>query len=84
VTLKSTLLLVFAALATAAEPPVFLLHQIGTDRSEGVAVLDVDRDGKLDVTSGAYWYKAPDWQRTEFREAKISGEFVSNCGYICS
>jgi len=80
VTLRSAFLLFAAALASAAEPPVFLLHQIGTDRSEGVAVFDVDRDGKLDVTSGAYWYKAPDWRRTEFREAKISGEFISNCG----
>ncbi|MBM3748696.1 MAG: VCBS repeat-containing protein [Acidobacteria bacterium] len=68
-----------AALAPAKEP-VFLIHQIGTDRSEAVAVFDFDRDGKLDVTSGAYWYKAPEWIRQEYREARVSGEFVSNCG----
>jgi len=64
----------------AARPPQFLLHRIGTDNSEGVAVMDMDSDGKLDVTSGAYWYRYPDWRRTEFREAAVFGEFVANCG----
>jgi hypothetical protein len=68
-----------AALAAAKEP-IFLIHQIGTDRSEAVSVFDFDRDGRLDVASGAYWYHAPEWTRQEFREARISGEFVSNCG----
>ena len=68
------------ALAASAKDPIFLIHQIGTDRSEGVAVFDVDRDGLVDVTSGAYWYKAPDWTRTEFREARPFGEFIANSG----
>mgnify|MGYP001469290988 CR=1 FL=1 len=57
-----TILFLFA-LAVCAKDPIFLIHQIGTDRSEGVAVFDMDRDGQLDVTSGAYWYKGPDWAR---------------------
>lgn len=64
----------------AAKDPVFLIHQIGTDHSEAVSVFDMDHDGLLDVASGAFWYKAPDWTKHEFREARISGEFVSNCG----
>ena len=27
------------------------------------AVVDVNRDGRLDVVSGAWWYEAPTWQR---------------------
>ncbi len=60
--------------------PVFLLHRVGDDHSEGVAVLDMNSDGKLDITSGAYWYEAPDWTRRKFREVGIEGEFVINCG----
>ncbi len=76
------LLCLLASLAPAqkSKEPVFLLHQIGTDHSEGIAVFDFDRDGLLDVTSGAFWYKAPEWTRQEYRTATISGEFVSNCG----
>ncbi len=30
-------------------------------RSEGVAVADVNRDGKLDILAGNVWYEAPNW-----------------------
>ncbi len=30
-------------------------------RSEGVAVADVNRDGRLDVIAGNLWYEAPNW-----------------------
>src|SRR5690606_24775841 len=50
------------------------------DHSEGVAVIDMNGDGKPDVTSGAYWYEAPTWTRHKFREVAIDGEFVVNCG----
>jgi hypothetical protein len=34
----------------------------GTFRSEGVAVGDFNRDGKLDVAAGSVYYAAPDWK----------------------
>src|SRR5438270_8039673 len=34
-------------------------------RAEGVAVADVNRDGKLDIMAGDLWYEAPDWKPHE-------------------
>lgn len=65
---------------STSDEPVFLLHEIGRDHSEGIATLDMNGDGKLDVTSGAYWYEAPTWTRRKFREVEVAGEFVVNCG----
>ncbi len=31
-------------------------------RSEGVAVADVNKDGKNDVLIGDFWYEAPNWK----------------------
>jgi hypothetical protein len=36
-------------------------------RSEGVAVADVNKDGKMDVLNGEYWYEAPDWKPHEMK-----------------
>jgi len=36
-------------------------------RSEGVAVGDVNHDGRLDVLAGEVWYEAPDWTRHELQ-----------------
>ena len=37
---------------STSDQPVFLQHQVGGDHSEGVAVMDMNGDGRLDVTSG--------------------------------
>jgi hypothetical protein len=38
-----------------------------TFRSEGVAVADVNRDGKVDILAGEVWYEAPDWKMHEIQ-----------------
>lgn len=39
-------------------------------RSEGVAVADVNKDGKMDILTGDVWYEAPDWKQHPIRPAK--------------
>jgi hypothetical protein len=34
-------------------------------RSEGVAIADVNKDGKMDILTGETWYEAPDWKMHE-------------------
>jgi hypothetical protein len=65
--------------AKSAEPKVgerFKLHVINADsRFEAAGVLDVNRDGKLDILSGGFWYEAPDWTRHFVREIKEEGNY---------
>jgi hypothetical protein len=49
-----------------------------TFRSEGVAVADVNRDGKVDVLAGDVWYAAPDWKMYEIRPV---GQYDGSKGY---
>ncbi|MFM7148377.1 MAG: FG-GAP repeat domain-containing protein [Gemmataceae bacterium] len=37
-------------------------------RSEGVAVADVNKDGKMDILNGEFWYEAPEWKPHEIRK----------------
>ncbi|MGH9934983.1 MAG: FG-GAP repeat domain-containing protein [Blastocatellia bacterium] len=39
-------------------------------RSEGVAVADVNRDGRMDVIAGNLWYEAPSWSPREIQAPK--------------
>lgn len=39
--------------------------------SEGVAVADLNKDGKPDIAAGYYWFEAPDWKRHEFAPSRI-------------
>ena len=47
-------------------------------RSEGVAVADVNRDGRNDILAGDVWYAAPDWK---LREVRPAGKYSPDRGY---
>lgn len=38
--------------------------------SEGVAVADLNKDGKLDIVAGYYWFEAPTWKRHEMSPSR--------------
>jgi len=65
--------------AKLAEPKLgerFKLHVINADsRFEAAGVLDVNRDGKLDIFCGGFWYEAPDWKRHFVRDIKEEGNY---------
>ncbi len=42
--------------------------------SEGVAIADVNRDGRMDILAGDVWYEAPHWQMHEIRPIRSYGD----------
>lgn len=58
------------------------------DMNEGCAVVDVNRDGKLDVLAGEHWYAGPDFLPRPVRQilpvndlpAYLNGELLQNVG----
>ena len=54
----------------------FKLHTINADsRFEAAGILDVNRDGKLDIFCGGFWYEAPKWTKHFVREVKEEGDY---------
>jgi FG-GAP-like repeat/FG-GAP repeat len=50
-------------------------------RSEGVAIADVNKDGKMDILVGDFWYEAPDWKIHPIRRAKEFNDTTKEHGY---
>ena len=69
---SAMLLMAATAVGADKESPVSWKKTVieGRFRSEGVAVADVNKDGKMDVIAGDVWYEAPDWKMHEFRKSK--------------
>jgi HEAT repeat protein len=54
----------------------FKVHVINADsRYEAAGILDVNRDGQLDILSGGFWYEAPGWKKHFVREIKEEGDY---------
>ena len=64
-TLAVALTAVFNAVCSAATPDFAFekLHLTDKFLCEGAYYADFDRDGKMDVVAGPYWYAGPDFQR---------------------
>lgn len=45
---------------------IFEKHQIASESFESVNVLDIDKDGVLDIFSGSFWYKGPDYIKRNY------------------
>ena len=39
--------------------------------NESAAIVDINRDGKLDVIAGRFWYEAPTWKRHFVRDVEM-------------
>jgi len=54
----------------------FRLHVINADsRFEAAGITDVNRDGKLDIFCGGFWYEAPAWTKHVVRDVPEEGNY---------
>ena len=67
----------------AAAPALkFRVQQLHVDNNEGCAVADYNRDGKLDISAGEYWYEGPDFtKKRQLRKLEAFGkDYLTNNG----
>src|SRR5690242_8346672 len=75
--LKPLTLLVLIALAQTRSADLrFQSQMIDPGASETAAVVDVNRDGRLDIVSGEFWYEAPSWAPHRFRELGFRSQYI--------
>lgn len=49
---------------------------------ESAGVFDVNKDGKLDIVCGAYWYEAPHWKKHKICEVMAVDEYYDDFSTI--
>ncbi len=58
----------------ALEPLQFRAVVINAESEfSAAAAIDVNKDGRLDIVSGGWWYAAPDWKKTKLRDVEKIG-----------
>ena len=75
-----TLLFLCASGRSASRPDEinFEKHTIDLGASETALFVDINRDGKVDLVSGEYWYEAPRWTKHRFREIDYISNYVDD------
>lgn len=56
----------------------FTARMIDSGASETAAVADINKDGRLDIISGEFWYEAPAWTAHRFRELNFQSQYIDN------
>ena len=56
----------------AAQESNFAVRDINTaSEFPACAAFDVNKDGKVDIVSGGFWYEAPEWKKHFLREVEV-------------
>jgi hypothetical protein len=66
------LVVLLSATRAFAGEPAWKLHPIDAKAEyPACAVIDVNKDGKLDLVNGGYWFEAPEWKKHFLREVEV-------------
>jgi hypothetical protein len=78
---KILFLLAAALLLSAGKRPAelpFEKQTLDLGAAETAAVFDVNNDGRPDIVCGEYWYAAPLWKKTKFRELSFDNNYIDS------
>src|SRR4051812_24883837 len=62
----------FVVSSAFAQQVAFVPHDVNPAAEyPACGVIDVNKDGKLDIVSGGFWYEAPTWKKHFLREVEV-------------
>lgn len=79
--LRSAITLLALCTIFAASRPVDIpFEKVALDlgANEAAAIVDLNRDGKLDIVSGENWYPGPDFKKLKFRDLPFTNNYIDN------